>query len=71
MVEMTRRTMILAHGGRVVEQVEIKRELTTPRRQEEEDSQPPIRPSSFTEDCDDEEDEDRSVAVSSYRTVKL
>ena len=77
MIAMTRRAMVLAHGDRVVERVEIKRETVTPPSQtaaEKEDwgDQPSTSQSSQQrEDWDAELTEEQTVAVPSYRTVKL
>ena len=65
MIEMTRQTMVLAHGGRVVERVEIKRE---PDEEEEWDSG---SVNTHGEDWDAELDESRCFALPVYRTVKF
>ena len=74
MITMTRRAMVLAHGDRVVERVEIEREpVSLPSKTEEEnwDDQPSSSQSSQPEDWDVELDEEQSVVVPSYRTVKF
>ena len=75
MIAMTRRAMVLVHGDRVVERIEIKREsLSSPSQtaeKEDWDDQPSSSQSSQPEDWDAELDEEQSVAVLSYRTVKF
>ena len=75
MIAMTRRAMMLAHGDRVVEIIEIKRGPVTPPSQaaenEDWDNQPSSSQSSQPEDWDAELAEEQTVTVPSYRTVKL
>ena len=78
MISMTRRAMNLAHGGRVEEKTEIKREALSPIVSEEDwDDRPSHNYSEQTEDWDAEANEPsysfegRSLAVPTYRTVKL
>ena len=78
MISMTRSAMNLAHGGRVEEKTEIKREVLSPIVSEEDwDDRPSHNYSEQTEDWDAEANEPsysfegRSLAVPAYRTVKL
>ena len=78
MIGMTRSAMNLAHGDRVVEKVEIKRETLSPIVSEEDwDDRPSHNYNEKTEDCDAEANEPsysfegRSLSVPAYRTVKL
>ena len=73
MIALTRRAMVLAHGDRVVERVEIKREPVSPQSQtaEKEDWDDQSSQSSQPKDWDAELTEEQSVAVPCYRTVKL
>ena len=78
MISMTRSAMNLAHGGRVEEKTEIKREVLSPIVSEGDwDDRPSHNYSEQTEDWDAEANEPsysfegRSLAVPAYRTVKL
>ena len=78
MISMTRSAMNLAHGGRVVEKTNIKRETLSPIVSEEDwDDRPSHNYSEQTEDWDAEANEpsysfeDRNLSVPAYRTVKL
>ena len=67
MIEMTRQAMVLAHGGRVVERVEIKRE---PDEEEEWVSgSVNTHEARSGEDWDAELDESRCFALPVYRSV--
>ena len=76
MIGMTRRAMVLAHGGRVVERVEIKREPESPSSSQTEDwdDRPANNYMSEPEDWDKESNEPsytfegRSLAIPAYRT---
>ena len=78
MISMTRSAMNLAHGGRVVEKTNIKRETLSPIVSEEDwDDRPSHNYNEQTEDWDAEANEpsysfeDRNLSVPAYRTVKL
>ena len=79
MISMTRRDMNLAHGGRVVEKVEIKREALSPIVSEEDwdDDRPSHNYSEQTEDWGAEANEPsysfegRNLSIPAYRTVKF
>ena len=78
MISMTRSAMNLAHGGRVVEKVEIKRETLSPIVSEEDwDDRPSHHYTENTEDWDAEANEPlysfegRNLSIPAYRTVKF
>ena len=83
MITMTRRAMVLAHGGRVVERVEIRKEPQSPppstAQEEDWDDRPNNNFLDREEDWDADDEtsepsycfEGRSLAVPAYRTVKL
>ena len=75
MIGMTRRVMVLAHGGRVVERVEVKREsLSSTQTEEDWNDRPLNNYMSEPEDWDKEDNEPaytfegRSLAVPAYRS---
>ena len=76
MIGMTRRAMNLAHGGRVVEQVEVKRKPESPSSSQTEDwdNRPANNYMSEPEDWDKESNEPsytfegRSLVIPAYRT---
>ena len=78
MIGMTRRAMNLAHGGRVVERVEVKRESPSSSQTEEDWGDRPLNNylPGPEEDWDKEANEPsytfegRSVAIPAYRTVR-
>ena len=70
MIEMTRRAMVLAHGDRVVERVEIKREAEPVEEEDWDSGSVNTHESRSGEDWDAELDETRYFALPTYRTVK-
>lgn len=79
MIGMTRRAMVLAHGDRVVERVEVKREPESPSTQENWGDDGPFNNylSGPEEDWDKEANEPsytfegRSLAIPAYRSSRL
>ena len=76
MIGMTRRAMNLAHGGRVVERVEVKREYPSSSQTEDWDDRAANNYMSEPEDWDKEANEPsytiegRNLAIPAYRTVR-
>ena len=77
MITMTRRAMVLAHGGRVVERVEVKRESPSSIQTEEDwDDRPASNYLPEAENWDKEANEPaytfegRNLAIPAYRTVR-
>ena len=77
MIGMTRRAMVLAHGGRVVERVEVKRESPSSTQTEEDWGDRPLNNyMSELEDWDKEANEPactfegRGLAVPAYRSSR-
>ena len=78
MINMTRRAMVLVHGDRVIEKVEIKREPESPRPTptEDWDDRPTTNYLSESEDWDKDANEpaytfeDRNFAIPAYRSVR-
>ena len=76
MIGMTRRAMNLAHGGRVVERVEVKRESPSSTPIEDWDDRPANNYLPEAENWDKEANESsytiegRNLAIPAYRTVR-
>ena len=77
MIGMTRRAMVLAHGGRVVTQVEVKRESPSSTQTEEDWADRPLNNyMSEPEDWDKEANEPaytfkgRNLAIPAYRSSR-
>ena len=70
MIEMTRRGMVLAHGGRIVERVAVKREAESVEVEDWDSGCVNTHESMSGEDWDAELDESRSFALPIYRSMK-
>ena len=73
MINMTRRAMVLVHGDRVIEKVEIKREPESPRPTptEDWDDRPTTNYLSEQEDWDKDANEPAyTFAIPAYRSVR-
>ena len=76
MIGITRRAMNLAHGGRVVERVEVKRESPSSTPTEDWDDRPANNYLPEAENWDKEANESsytiegRNLAIPAYRTVR-
>ena len=69
-VDMTRQTMVLAHGDRIIERVEIKREAEPVEEEDWDRCSVNTHEARSGEDWDAELDETRYLALPTYRTVK-